>query len=39
MGPIAHPDGHDAPGLIDKFVPRLAAVIDNILVGFEYPVG
>ena len=39
MGPIAHSDGHDAPGLIDEFVPCLAAVIDDIVVGFEDTIG
>ena len=39
MSPIAHSDGHDPPGLIDEFVPRVAAVIDDVVVGFEHPVG
>ena len=39
MRPITHSDGHDAPGLIDEFIPGLAAVIDNIVVGMEDPVG
>ena len=39
MGPITHADGHDAPGLIGQFVPRLAAVIDNIVVGLEDAIG
>jgi hypothetical protein len=39
MRPIAHADGHDAPGLIGQFVPRLASVIDNIVVGLEDAVG
>jgi hypothetical protein len=39
MSPITHSDGHDPPGLIDEFVPRVAAVIDDIVVGFEHPVG
>ena len=39
MSPIAHSDGHDPPGLIDEFVPCVAAVIDDIVVGFEHPVG
>jgi hypothetical protein len=33
--PLAQSDGHDAPGLIDKLVPCLAAVIDEIVVRFE----
>jgi hypothetical protein len=39
MCPLAQPDRHDAPGLIDKFVPCLAAVIDEIVVRFEDSVG
>jgi hypothetical protein len=39
MGPIAHSNGHDSPGLIDDFVPCLAAVIDDIVVGFEDAIG
>ena len=35
MGPLAQSDGHDAPGLIDELVPGVAAVIDEIVVGFE----
>jgi hypothetical protein len=39
MRPVAQSDGHDAPWLVDKFVPSLATVVDNIVVGFEYSVG
>jgi len=39
VGPLAQSDGHDAPGLTDELVPGLAAVIDEIVVGFEDPVG
>ena len=39
MRPLAHPNGHDAPGLIDELVPGLAAVIDEIVIGFEDAVG
>ena len=39
MGPLAQPDGHDAPGLIDELVPGEAAVIDDIVVGHEDSVG
>ena len=39
MSPFAHADGHDAPRLVDEFVPRVAAVIDDVVVGFEYSVG
>lgn len=35
MCPLAHSDGHDAPGLIDELVPGEAAVIDDVVVGFE----
>ena len=35
MRPLAQSDGHDAPGLIDELVPCLAAVVDEIVVGFE----
>ena len=33
--PIAQTDGHDAPGLIDEPVPSRAAMVDEIVVGFE----
>lgn len=33
------PDGHNAPRLIYEFVPRLAADVDDIVVGSEHPVG
>ena len=39
MRPLAQSDGLDAPGLIDELVPSLAAVIDEIIVGFEDTVG
>ena len=39
MRPIAHSDGHDAPGLVDEFVPSLAAMIDDVVVSFEDAVG
>ena len=39
MGPIAHSDRHDGPGLIDELVPGLAAETDDIVVGLEDPVG
>jgi hypothetical protein len=35
MRPLAQSDGHDPPGLIDKLVPGAAAVVDEIVVGFE----
>ena len=39
MRPIAQSDGHDPPGLIDELVPSVAAMIDEIVVGFEDAVG
>jgi len=35
MGPLAHADRHDAPWLIDEVVPGEAAVVDDVVVGFE----
>ena len=32
---MAQSDGHDAPGLIDELVPSVAAMVDEIVVGFE----
>jgi hypothetical protein len=34
-GPFAACDGHDFPGLIEEGVPGIAAVIDDIVAGFE----
>ena len=39
MGPLAQSDGHDPPGLLDELVPSVAAVVDDIVVGFEDAVG
>ncbi len=39
MGPLMQTNGHDFQGLIDAFVPGEAAVIDDIVVGFEDAVG
>jgi hypothetical protein len=36
--PVASRDGHDFPGLVDECVPSVAAVIDDIVEGFEDPV-
>ena len=33
--PVAPRDGHDLPGLIDECVPSVAAVVDDIVEGFE----
>jgi hypothetical protein len=32
---LAQSNGHDAPGLIDELVPSVAAMVDEIVVGFE----
>jgi len=34
-GPVAACDGHDFPGLIDEGVAGIAAVIDDVVEGFE----
>jgi len=36
---MAASDGHDVPWLIDKLVPGLAAVVDDVVVGCEDAVG
>jgi hypothetical protein len=36
--PIATRDGHDFPWLLDERVPGVAAVIDDVVEGFENPV-
>ena len=35
MRPLAQSDGHDAPRLVDELVPSIAAMVDEIVVGFE----
>jgi hypothetical protein len=35
MRPLAQSDGHDAPRAVDELVPSLAAIVDEIVVGFE----
>ena len=35
MGPFAATDRHDVPWLIDELIPRLAAVVDDVVVGGE----
>lgn len=35
MGPLAQPEGHGAPGLLDELVPGEAAVVDDVVVGLE----
>jgi len=39
MGPVSEADGHDLPGSVDELVPGPAAMVENILVGFEHAVG
>ena len=38
MRPLAPPDGHDFPRLVDELIPGLAAEGDDIVVGFKNPV-
>ena len=39
MSPVSQSDGHDEPRLIRELVPRRAAVIEDVVVGGEDPVG
>jgi hypothetical protein len=39
MGPVTQADGHDAPGLVDEGVPGMAAVVEQVVMGCEDPVG
>ena len=39
MRPLAQSEGHDPPRLVDELVPCLAAMVDEIVVGFEDAVG
>ena len=39
MRPISVSDGHDFPWLGDELVPSVAAMVDNIVVGFEDAIG
>ena len=39
MRPFTASDGHDAPRLFDELVPRLATMIDDVVVRCEDPVG
>lgn len=39
MSPVAQPDGHDAPGLIDEAVPGVAAMGDDVVMVVEDAVG
>jgi hypothetical protein len=38
MGPIAQAERHDSPGLIGELVPGIAAVVEDVVEGFEDPV-
>lgn len=35
MRPITESNGHDAPRLIDQLVPGVAAMVDDVVIGFE----
>lgn len=39
MCPLSQSDGHDAPWLIDEAIPGEAAVVVDVIVGFEDAVG
>ncbi len=39
MRPVPHSDGYDVPPLVDEPIPSVAAVIDDVLVGFEDAIG
>jgi hypothetical protein len=39
MCPFAQPDGHDPPRLIDEPIPGLAAMLQQIVIGFEDAIG
>ena len=39
MGPFPVPDGDDFPRLVDELVPGLTAEGDDLVIGFEDPVG
>jgi len=39
MGPLSQADGCYMPGLIDEAVPGVAAVVEDIAVGGEDPIG
>lgn len=35
MRPVSEPDGHDLPGLLDKFVPGVDAVVEDVVIVAE----
>jgi hypothetical protein len=37
--PIPQPDGHDAPCLADQPVPRMTAMINDVIVIAKHPIG
>ena len=39
MGPVAQTDGHDGPRLVYELIPSPAAMIENVRVGREHPIG
>ena len=39
MGPVAQADRHDGPRLIDEFVPGVATVLKDVVVGPEDTIG
>jgi hypothetical protein len=39
MCPIAQADRHDGPGLVGELVPGVTAVVEDVVVGAEDPVG
>lgn len=39
MCPVPQTNGHDCPGLLGEFVPGTAAMIEDVIVGREDPVG
>lgn len=38
MSPFAQSDGHDAPWLIGEAVPGEAAMVEDVVLGFEHAV-
>jgi hypothetical protein len=39
MDPVSQIDGQDGPALVDELVRGVAAVIEDVDAGSEYPVG
>ena len=33
--PVASRDGHNLPGLVDEYVPSVAAMVNDIVEGFD----